>query len=193
MRFETLAIFTFASLAVANKPNPWDPLDVRPLKRCQADCVKSTLPKLGEGKFVILQTPNEYFCASPDLKTWLRDDLFPCGAISCGRKTELYAKRKSFLIFSNLTTAILAGLAGDTDTALFHTGGMTWLRNTCPTITFTESEFASPSGQPAGEAPTGSSGAEPSSEPSGSPEATPTGSEGSEPTEGAETGSDGSE
>ncbi|KAI6352042.1 hypothetical protein MCOR25_009582 [Pyricularia grisea] len=164
MRFETLAIFTFASLAVANKPNPWDPLDVRPLKRCQADCVKSTLPKLGEGKFVILQTPNEYFCASPDLKTWLRDDLFPCGAISCGRKTELYAKR-----------------------------GMTWLRNTCPTITFTESEFASPSGQPAGEAPTGSSGAEPSSEPSGSPEATPTGSEGSEPTEGAETGSDGSE
>ncbi|EHA56450.1 hypothetical protein MCOR27_009385 [Pyricularia oryzae] len=162
MRFETLAIFTFASLATATfAPNPWDPLDVRPLAKCQANCVRATLPKLGEGKFVILQTPNEYFCASPDLMTWLRDDLFTCGAAVCGRNTERFAKR-----------------------------GMMWLHATCPSIAFNEAELAPPAGAPAAGAPagapSGSPAGQPGAEPSGAPAAAPAGPEGSEPAEGPE-------
>ncbi|TLS21057.1 uncharacterized protein PpBr36_10457 [Pyricularia pennisetigena] len=149
MRFETLAVLTLASLATANrKPNPWDPLDVRSLKKCQAGCIQSTLPKLGDGKFVILQTPNEYFCASPDLKEWLRDEVFPCGVTACGRKVKLYAKR-----------------------------GMKWLRNTCPNLTFTEAEFSQPAGQPAGGASAGTPAEQPGAEHSGQPAAEPAGAE----------------
>ncbi|TLD19985.1 hypothetical protein PspLS_09394 [Pyricularia sp. CBS 133598] len=120
MRFDIIAILSLATLATATsrKSNPFQPVSLKGLKKCQAACVSATIGNLGHGNIAIMSTPAKDFCSQPDLKLWLVKEVFPCGQVTCGRKVRLYAKR-----------------------------GMKWLRKTCPGVTFVEADFMQPAPQ----------------------------------------------